>query len=347
MIASSTLTSPRPLAAALLLAAAAAADLALLLALPRLRVSFGKPHAPWLLFTAGRSALAALLGLVPLAATASLTALAGVQAVLTVAACYGTLVEPRLLAHTSLRLRLAGIGSPLEVALLTDLHVERWTAREDAILAALEERRPDLILLGGDLLNLSFVGEELAIEDARRFVARLAAPAGVYCVRGTVDVDPPEVVHRILDGSAVRLLDGERVIVDHRGARLTLVGSPAIDRPPDRELRLRELVSGATPPIVVLHHTPDLAEQAAALGVDLYLCGHTHGGQICPPLVGPLVTASRFGRRYARGLRRVGGTIVYTSRGLGLEGLGAPRIRFLSRPELVWIRLEEAPDDTA
>ena len=92
-----------------------------------------------------------------------------------------------------------------------------------------------------------------------------------------------------------------------------------------------------TPPDlrVLLYHTPDLAPQAAAEGVDLYLCGHTHGGQIRLPGLGALLTASRFGNRYALGLQRLpNGGYIYTTSGTGFEGLGLPRLRVLDPPEV-------------
>jgi predicted MPP superfamily phosphohydrolase len=228
------------------------------------------------------------------------------------------------------------------VLLVTDLHVERQTRRERRLLEVVARRQPQLILIGGDLLNLSYVGEPRAIRECRDLLARLRAPAGVFFVRGTWDVDPPKVVGQILEGLPVRQLDNEVAVVDHgQGARLQLLGVTADLPPAQRAQRLEQLMrrTDRDQPRVVVHHTPDLAPLAARLGADLYLAGHTHGGQICLPLLGPLATGSRLGRRFVRGTHRLGSTSVHVSRGLGLEGLGAPRMRFLSRPELVWITL--------
>ena len=74
---------------------------------------------------------------------------------------------------------------------------------------------------------------------------------------------------------------------------------------------------------------------AVETGVDLYLAGHTHGGQLRLPLFGALVTSSDFWKRYEAGRYREGQTTLYVSRGLGMEGLGAPRARFLAPPEIV------------
>ncbi|RMD51504.1 MAG: metallophosphoesterase, partial [Candidatus Thermofonsia bacterium] len=60
----------------------------------------------------------------------------------------------------------------------------------------------------------------------------------------------------------------------------------------------------------------------------------THGGQVRLPVIGPLLTSSQLGRRYVMGLYREGRTHLYVSRGVGLEGLSAPRVRFLAPPEI-------------
>ena len=90
---------------------------------------------------------------------------------------------------------------------------------------------------------------------------------------------------------------------------------------------------------LLLYHSPDLMPQAACSGVDLFLAGHTHGGQIRFPLVGAVVTSSRYWKRYEMGLYAEGNTQLYVSRGIGMEGLGAPRARFFCPPEIALFEL--------
>jgi predicted MPP superfamily phosphohydrolase len=68
---------------------------------------------------------------------------------------------------------------------------------------------------------------------------------------------------------------------------------------------------------ILLGHTPDFVLDAKRHGIDLVLSGHTHGGQICLPFFGPLLTRTRLGPRYARGLFHFGKTTLYVNRGLG------------------------------
>jgi predicted MPP superfamily phosphohydrolase len=93
---------------------------------------------------------------------------------------------------------------------------------------------------------------------------------------------------------------------------------------------------------IILGHGPDFA--LGDLQADLLLAGHTHGGQVQLPLVGPLITLSRVPRAWASGRTELpGNRTLIVSRGVGLERDIAPRLRFLCRPELVVIDIR--PDD--
>ena len=68
--------------------------------------------------------------------------------------------------------------------------------------------------------------------------------------------------------------------------------------------------------------------------MNLYLCGHTHGGQVALPFYGALVTLSRQGKKFEAGKYTIGKTLLYVNRGIGLEAWPAPPVRFLVRPEI-------------
>ncbi len=89
-------------------------------------------------------------------------------------------------------------------------------------------------------------------------------------------------------------------------------------------------------PVVLLSHSPDVFPEAAELDIPLVLAGHTQGGQICLPLLGPLVTDTRLGRAYAAGLIERGRSILFVTRGVGVSRIP---VRFLSPPEAAVITL--------
>jgi predicted MPP superfamily phosphohydrolase len=95
---------------------------------------------------------------------------------------------------------------------------------------------------------------------------------------------------------------------------------------------------------VLLYHSPELIPFASKLGIDLYLCGHTHGGQVRLPFYGAVLTSSELGKQYDMGYYRLRDTHLYVSRGIGMEGMGAPRVRFLCPPEITLFSIQ-GPED--
>ena len=88
---------------------------------------------------------------------------------------------------------------------------------------------------------------------------------------------------------------------------------------------------------MLLCHEPDFADISAATGrFDLQISGHTHGGQIVLPFIGPIHTP-RYGHKYSLGMYQVGDMIQYTNRGVGMARLP---VRFNCRPEITVFTLE-------
>ncbi|MDH7486762.1 MAG: metallophosphoesterase [Anaerolineae bacterium] len=323
-----------------------ALDGALLAALPRWHLSFGPVQPPLLALAVVRwlAGLAAALTGRWLPPAWPLAALGGGYLLLSGLAVYGCVVEPFRLTVTELELRspkLAGLPRPLRLLHLSDLHMERPTPRDERVLALAAELTPDLILLTGDYLNLSYTEDDAAIAHARRWLSRLHAPLGVYAVLGTPEVDVRQRAHDVFADTGVRLLGNETVGVAVGGREIALIGVTCerdldIDRA-GLEAALRHVPQGAF--TILLYHIPDLMPEAVVRGIDLYLAGHTHGGQWRLPGYGAVITSSAYGKRYEMGHYVEGQTHLYVSRGLGLEGLAAPRARFLCPPEVVWLTL--------
>jgi uncharacterized protein len=256
-------------------------------------------------------------------------------------AIYATWVEPFRVQLTEQEYHATEwSGSrPVRMLHISDIHFERASLREDRLLDLIEAHPADLLLLTGDYLNLSSVYDRDAQQGVRELLARMAAqfPLGVYAVTGSPVVDRETIVPAIFADLPIRWLDDESVTVRIGEHTLWLAGVRCTYQI-ERDLEaLRALVAAAPSgaPRVLLYHTPDLMPRVGGLDLDLYLCGHTHAGQIRLPLYGAVATSSRWGKRYEQGRYMENGTLLYISRGLGLEGLGAPRARFLAPPEVI------------
>lgn len=316
-------------------------DLLMLSALPRLGRSYGPPQPPLFGLVGLRLALALLLSPWLSACSGVLAGLT--QFGLTVAATYACWIEPARLQLTQIHVRSTRLNgaAPLRLLHISDIHLERVTPREQRLLALVERLAPDLILVTGDYLNISYTQDPMAQSQVRALLGQLHAPWGVYAVSGSPLVDWPEVVEALLNDQELIWLQDGMIELEVKGHRLHIAGVTCTDDRHDDAKRLRHLLNDrpADAFTLLLYHTPDVMPAAVEARVDLYLAGHTHGGQLRLPLFGALITASAYGKRYEMGLYREGDTTLYVSRGLGMEGMGAPRARFLCPPEVTLFTL--------
>jgi predicted MPP superfamily phosphohydrolase len=265
------------------------------------------------------------------------------QLVLTAAELEAYLVEPFRMGTTTLDVaspKLDAASPPLRIVHLTDTHVERTTRRERALVARVNALEPDLIVLTGDYLNLSYANDPRARQDFRWLISQLRPKYGIYATRGSLE-PTQSYARRLFEGTDIIRLENEHRVLDLDGRKLALVGVACCHDVAVDAGRLEAAMEGLPPDVftLLLYHSPDLADHASQSGIDLYLAGHTHGGQIRAPVHGAIVTASLHGKRFEMGRYRVGKTLLYVSRGLGMEGSFAPRARFLCPPEAVSIVL--------
>ena len=254
---------------------------------------------------------------------------------------HGFFIEPfRLDVHheTFISNKLSH-GKGVRVLHFGDLHMERTTSREVAVLKKIRELEPDLILFSGDVLNLSYLMDGQAQSDAIDFFSQLSAPLGVYGVTGSPCVDSSEFFAGLCRQTSLQWLRNETAVIDTPVGKINLCGitcshKPDLDEQVMIEMEQRSLINedGLN---LLLYHSPDLSPNASRFGVDLQLSGHTHGGQIRLPVIGALFTGALYGRLFESGRYLVNSLTLYITRGLGMEGAIAPRVRLLCPPEII------------
>ncbi len=303
-------------------------DWLVLVQLSKSGLSFGPSKPPTLILAVLRFPFA----LLPLPVALVL------QTIGTLLVIYGFWIEPHRLTLTRQQLDTAKLPTGFKLTLihLGDLHVERITKRERELNRMIAEIKPDLILFSGDVLNLSYVEDPTAINHARQIIQEWSAPLGVYGVAGSEAVDLAHVFPNLIDGLPFHWLREDTIPLSLHGTTFQLTGMTCSHRPFRDAPILGKLAAQTDHQFsIFLYHSPDLAPDAARLGFDLQLSGHTHGGQVCIPFYGPLFTASLYGRRFQSGRYLIENMILYITRGIGLEGKAAPRIRFLCPPEVI------------
>ncbi len=270
------------------------------------------------------------------------------------AACvaYGALLEQRWYRQAAYRLAILPEGArPLTLLHLSDLHYYGGGQGKADFLASLP--RPDVTVITGD-----FLGEPEAVEDVVAALRPVRGRLASFFVLGSNDYFAPRPLNYFsyfrwrrrrrtgipgrggdlivqLRADGWHSLRNERETLVAPGLSFEVVGldDPHIERHDLRTARRTD--PGATGLAIV--HSPDPAPELAALGYQLILAGHTHGGQVRIPFAGALVTNGTTPAKLSMGLSRVGGTYLHVSPGLGTSKY-AP-FRFLCRPEATLLEL--------
>jgi predicted MPP superfamily phosphohydrolase len=213
------------------------------------------------------------------------------------------------LAMPGLDDRLAG----LSISHWSDLHfcgrIDREYFREVVALANVSP--PDILALTGDVCEslryLDWVVELLSVAQAR---------LGKYFVLGNHDLRTRDVprLRAALEHAGFTDLGGRAALVDQ--GRVVLAGDERPWFAGEPQLP-GGLPTRPQPLKVLLAHTPDRLSWARARGFDLMLAGHTHGGQIRLPWIGPVLCPSRHGTKYASGFYHLPPTLLHVSRGTG------------------------------
>ncbi|MFA9401865.1 MAG: metallophosphoesterase [Anaerolineales bacterium] len=305
-------------------------DWMLMALLPLARISYGPAKPPTLMLALFRLPFA----LLPL----PWVILAQVSG--TILVIYGFWIEPQRLNITYHRLTSPKLSSEQSIRLVHfgDLHLERVTRRDENLVQTIMELVPDIILFSGDLLSYSNVDDQTSWDEVREIFKKLHAPHGVFAVRGTPLIDRQENVRAIFEDVSVHLLENKKRLLNFDGTTLQIAGISCSHKPYIDGPKIPAIIGEDNYAFtILLYHSPDLAPISADEGVDLQLSGHTHGGQVRLPLYGALYTSSLYGKRFESGRYQLGSMTLYVTRGLGMEGKAAPRVRFLCPPEItVW-----------
>jgi uncharacterized protein len=223
----------------------------------------------------------------------------------------------------------------LSMVHLSDLHITGQIAVDffHDVVDRANALRPDIMVITGDIID-----DIELIDWIPQTLGRLEAPLGVYFVLGNHDwfTGQTSLIRQVLTGTGLIDVAGRWQRLEMAGAEIVLAGNerpwfnPAPDlnkcppRTPD-ELQLR----------LLLAHTPDCFRWACRGDFDLMLAGHTHGGQVRFPLIGPILSPSWRGVKYASGTFYSAPTLMHVSRGISAE----TPLRLNCRPELAKIVL--------
>jgi predicted MPP superfamily phosphohydrolase len=231
------------------------------------------------------------------------------------------------------------------IAQLSDIHLVEWTEPWflQHVVDSVNQLAPDLVALTGDFISRGPLSDKVsyrAMAVCADTLRNLRCPHR-YAILGNHDVSVDSgLVIRSLADSGIPTLINQVASIERGGDRLWLCG---VDDPGTSVPDLAVTIPGKpAAPVILLAHEPDYADTVRRHPkfplIDLMLSGHSHGGQVRLPIVGPLVLPP-MGRKYISGLYRFNQMQLYVNRGIGTVGLP---FRFDCPPEITEITLQRA-----
>jgi predicted MPP superfamily phosphohydrolase len=258
------------------------------------------------------------------------------------AAFWGFLIEPgRLVIHEQ-TIQIDNWPQSLDglrIAVLSDLHVDNRFITEKklrTIVARTNQLQPELIVILGDYIaGAGRTTERVEPEVFSPVLKDFRAPLGVYSVLGNHDWwYSGAKVRKALEQSGIKVLENESAKVDARGTSFWLVGLADLWTRPQRIAETVATVPEGQP-LIALTHNPDIFPDVPQR-VQLVLAGHTHGGQVRFPIIGPVISSSEYGDRWVSGHVFENNHHLFVTTGIGTSIVP---VRFGLPPEIVLLTL--------
>lgn len=223
----------------------------------------------------------------------------------------------------------------LRIAQVSDLHNDSFGLDYIRLVRSLQAARPHFIAITGDMLDARRTNIPRALTAAQQMLR--VAPC-IY-TKGNHEARIPAypLFEEGLREAGVFVLRNDSVTIERNGEHLTILGMDCPYGDPDYPAFLYRLSREAKGFKLLLSHHPEQIDTYNDVGIDLALCGHTHGGQLRLPMIGGIIAPHQgFFPKYDAGRYRKGHTDMIISRGLG-NSLFPLRVN--NRPELVVVEL--------
>jgi len=239
---------------------------------------------------------------------------------------YGYFIEPYWIDVRHIEIKTDKLkDTDLTIVQISDLHCDEKIRNEKKLPEIINALNPEVIVFTGDALNTS-----QALPVFKKMMSDMKAKIGKYAVRGNFDIWYWKTLD-LFEGTGFIELDGQSRMLSKNGEVFTISGLSV-----DNSFNDLSFLNTMPPDDynILLFHYPGINEELPGSQIDLFLSGHTHGGQIALPIYGALVTLSKYGKKYESGRYNLANKVVYVNRGIGMEAGIAPRVRFFARPEI-------------
>jgi len=266
------------------------------------------------------------------------------------AGLWGTHVEPNRLVSEERILGATGSRQPLVIGVIADLQTPNIGDHERAARDRVLEGNPDVVVIAGDLYQIDPDELDARLPEFLGWLRELRRNVDdVIIVNG--EVDDPAVLEELAEESGAQYLNNELLTLSVDGQDVTFIGfSSTEERPPGEidDALSQSIADGLVDDdlvIAVSNHPDKVLSYPAEFPIDLTIAGHTNGGLISLPGVGPLLTSSDIPNEVAAGgLHVLNDNPIYVSTGVGLERGQAPQLRFGVRPSVALLTVVPADE---
>jgi predicted MPP superfamily phosphohydrolase len=216
---------------------------------------------------------------------------------------------------------------------ISDLHCVKKMKAEKKVVELINQIKPDVIVFTGDTLS-----DKDGLQNFRETMAAMNAPLGKFAVTGNWDEHQWKPLQPFAFTGFKELICGAEIITKNNET-IRIAGMDFYQKLEDCQALK---TSNADLYTIFIYHRTDIVDYGDDLPIDVFLCGHTHGGQVLIPFYGAITTFSRHGKKYVHGLYDMGHFKMYVNRGIGMEGGPIPPVRFGALPEITVFEIQPA-----
>lgn len=270
-------------------------------------------------------------------------------------ALWSFLIEPEIFSVNHVTIKDTQLKG-LKVVLVSDLHAKTFQKKKlTKLIDKINEQKPDIILNTGDFVSAEYKSSSMPIEQIAPYLSKLKSKYGSYAVLGNHDWwVGGERIERVLEKNGTTVLGNENTYIKLNGKgvndltsakessqnskKIYIVG---VEDMTTRNINLAKALKGVSSPAILITHSPDLfpiitkpQNQKLTSKVNLVLAGHTHGGQVVFPFIGPVIVPSSYDKQFAYGFFEKKKQKMFVTRGIGTSIL---HVRFNCIPEIVVI----------
>ena len=223
----------------------------------------------------------------------------------------------------------------VKIVFASDFHVKPYgQKRLDMIVEKINAENPDIVVSAGDFVCGHTRHSTMPIEQIAKTLGKVKAKFGFYTSLGNHDGwYGKDEITKNLEQNGIKVIGNENIKLNVNGKTLYIAG---VEDLMTGKPNVYEALNNIKRPVIMLTHTPDMFPKVPD-DVNLTLAGHTHGGQIRIPFLGPIFTASSHRDKYSKGFIEENGKKMIVTTGIGVSILP---IRFNCPPEINVIEFE-------